>query len=146
MRQNISLAHQRLRQREKRPESESGSQKPVRSSMDAPRSAIGAAYEKLILPTVKRKHFVSDTGRLNYPLLQEMLEAIREQAEASGLSELPVVLTNHPKDIRDIAAIERFVGDVSQADDMKFTTLTEIASKLRSGKFQVRCVSERKSH
>jgi len=138
MRQNISLARQRLRQREKRPEPESGSKQTVRSSMDASRSAIGAAYEKLILPTVKCKHFVSDTGRLNYPLLREMLEAIRERAEASGLPKLPVVLTNHPKDIRDLAAIERFVGDVSQAQDIKFITLTEVAEKVRSGEFQVR--------
>jgi len=108
--------------------------------MDVPRSPIGAAYEKLILPTVKRKHFVSDTGRLNYQLLREMLEAIREGAEASGLSKLPVVLTNHPKDIRDIAAIERFVGDVSQAQDIRFITLTEVAQKLRSGEFQIRFV------
>ncbi len=138
MRQNISLARERLRQRKKRNEPESGSDKPVRSSMDAPRSAIGAAYEKLILPTVKRKHFVSDTGRLNYPLLQEMLQSIRQRARDSGVTQLPVVLTNHPKDIRDIAAIERFVGDVSQADDIKFITLTEVAQKLRSGEFQIR--------
>jgi hypothetical protein len=133
MRQNISLASQRLRQRQKRHEPVSS-----RTALDPRGSTVGKVYEKLILPTVKRKHFVSDTGRLNYPLLQEMLEAIRERAAASGLSKLPVVLTNHPKDIRDIAAIERFVGDVSQADDIRFITLAEVVQKLRSGEFQIR--------
>ena len=136
MKQNISLARQKLR-RPKPPESKTAAKVSGHSALDVQGSAIAKVYEKLILPTVKRKHFVSDTGRLNYPLLQEMLEAIRARAAASGLSKVPVVLTNHPKDIRDIVAIERFVGDVSQADDMSFITLTELASKLRSGEFRV---------
>lgn len=135
---NISLARQQLRQRKKHPEPQSAAKTSNRSPLDSSRSAIGTVYEKLILPTVRRKHFVSDTGRLNYPLMREMLESIRQRARATGLSELPVVLTNHPKDIRDLAAIERFVGDVSQAEDIKFITLAEIAGKLRSGEFQVR--------
>jgi hypothetical protein len=101
-------------------------------------SRIGLAFEKLILPAVKRKHFVSDTGRLNYPLMREMLASIRQRARASGLVQIPVVLTNHPKDIRDLAAIERFVGEASQAEDVRFLTLTEIAKKIRSGEFQIR--------
>ena len=137
-RQNISLARQQLRRRAKSHEPESGSSKPARSPVDSPRSAIGKVYEKLILPTLKPKHFVSDTGRLNYPLLREMIESIRKLAAAAGLSQLPVVLTNHPKDIRDLAAVERFVGEVAQAEDIKFITLTEVAGKLRSGEFQVR--------
>ena len=137
-RQNISLARQKLRQLRKRREPESPSKVAVLSTLEAEGSAIGKVYEKLILPTLKSKHFVSDTGRLNYPLLREMLEAIRKRAEASGLSQIPVVLTNHPKDIRDLTAIERFVGELSQAEDVRFITLAEIAGKLRSGEFQVR--------
>jgi hypothetical protein len=137
-RQNISLARQHLRQRARSHEPESGRRKPAGSPIDPPRSAIGKVYEKLILPTVKAKHFVSDTGRLNHPLMREMLESIRKRAEATGLSHLPVVLTNHPKDIRDLAALERFVGEVAQAEDIRFITLTEIVEKVRSGEFQVR--------
>lgn len=91
------------------------------------------------MPALKRKHFVSDTGRLNHPLMREMLFSIRQRAQASGLAQVPVVLTNHPKDIRDLWAIERFVEEVSQAEDIKFITLSELAGKLRSGEFQVRC-------
>ena len=64
--------------------------------------------------------------------------SIRTRAQASRLAELPVVITNHPKDIRDIAAIERFVREVSQANDIEFITLTEVAEKIRTGEFQVR--------
>lgn len=134
-RQNLSLVRQRLSSRGKTSEIES---KPAHSPTESSRSAAGKVYEKLILPTVKPKHFVSDTGRLNYPLLREMLAAIRKRAAASGLSQLPVVLTNHPKDIRDITAIERFVEEVSQAEDISFITLTEVAEKVHSGEFQVR--------
>jgi len=87
---------------------------------------------------LKRKYFVSDTGRLNYRLMQEMLGSIRQYARQSGLPQVPVVLTNHPKDIRDLAAIERFVGEMSRAEDIKFLTLTELAGNLQSGEFQIR--------
>jgi hypothetical protein len=137
-RQNISLASQQLGRRAKKNEMGSAAGELAGSPMDDSHSTIGKVYEKLFLPAVKRKHFVSDTGRLNYPLLREMLESIRQRARDSGLSQLPVVLTNHPKDIRDLAAIERFVGEVSQAEDVNFITLTEVAGKLRSGEFQVR--------
>ena len=134
-RQNLSLVRQQLRRRGKHSEVES---KPTHSPIDASRSTVGQFYEKLIRPTLTPKHFVSDTGRLNYPLLREMLAAIRKRAAASGLTQLPVVLTNHPKDIRDLNAIERFVEEVSQAEDIRFITLTEVAEKVHSGEFQVR--------
>ena len=137
-RQNISLARRELgRRSSKRSDLESPT-KPDRSRLDRQPSGIGLVFEKLILPAVKRKHFVSDTGRLNYPLMREMLASIRQRARAGGLAQVPVVLTNHPKDIRDLSAIERFVGEVSQAEDIELITLTELAGKLRSGEFQVR--------
>jgi hypothetical protein len=96
------------------------------------------AFEKLIMPAIKRKHFVSDTSRLNYPLMRQMLASIRQRARDTGLTKVPIVLTNHPKDIRDLPAIERFVGEVAQADDIEFITLTEISAKIHSGEFEVR--------
>jgi hypothetical protein len=133
-RQNISLARHEVRR--KRSAAPAANDAPARNQSSA--SSFELAYEKLILPLVKRKHFVSDTGRLNYPLLREMLASMRRRAQASGLAHVPVVLTNHPKDIRDLPAIERFVGEVSQAEDVRFITLSEMAGKLRSGEFQVR--------
>jgi hypothetical protein len=134
-RQNISLARQQIN---RPPNSEAQSPRPQADSTSNRQSRIGLAVEKLIMPAVKRKHFVSDTGRLNYPLMREMLASIRSRAHESGLTQLPVVLTNHPKDIRDLPAIERFVGEVSEADDIRLITLSEIATKIQSGEFQVK--------
>jgi hypothetical protein len=133
-RQNISLARQQINQTN----SQEQSGHPKADSRSNRQSRISLVFEKLIMPAVKRKHLVSDTGRLNYPLMREMLASIRERAGATGLSRVPVVLTNHPKDIRDLSAIERFVGEVSQAQDIKFITLTELAGKLRNREFRIK--------
>jgi hypothetical protein len=135
-RQNLSLVRRKISRDSA--SSHTGSSQTKTDSRSNRQSRVGLAFEKLILPAVKRKHFVSDTGRLNYPLLREMLASIRQRARDSGLTQLPIVLTNHPKDIRDLPAIERFVGEVSEAQDIEFVTLTEIATKLRSGEFRVR--------
>jgi len=138
-RQNISLAQRELRSRSlKRRDIESPFETPDRAQSAHQPSRIGLVYEKLIKPTVKRKHFVSDTARLNYPLMREMLASIRQHARDSRLSQLPIVLTNHPKDIRDWSAIERFVGEVPEAEDIEFITLSEVATKLQSEEFQIR--------
>ncbi len=136
-RQNLSLARRELRGQSSRP---SNVESPARdrSQVDRQPSRVSLVYEKLILPAVKRKHFVSDTGRLNYRLMRELLASIRHRAQASGLAQVPVVLTNHPKDIRDLVAIERFVAEVSQAEDIRFITLSELAGKLRNGEFEIR--------
>ncbi len=128
-RQNVALIHQQLR----RPAKASR----IREQFES-KSRIGLVFEKIIVPAIKRKHFVSDMSRLSYPLMREMLASTRQRARQSGLSQVPVVLTNHPKDIRDVAAIERFVGKASRAKDITFATLTEMAGKLESGEFRVR--------
>ena len=134
-RQNIWLARQQIN---RPPNNHAQSHRPQADAKSNRQSRIGLAVEKLIMPVVKRKHFVSDTGRLNYPLMREMLASIRQRARESGLTQLPVVLTNHPKDIRDLPAIERFVSEASQADDIRFITLSEIAAKIQSGEFKIR--------
>jgi hypothetical protein len=130
--QNLALARSRFsRQRRASPH-------PASPALDTPSVGLARVYEKLIQPAIQRKHFVSDTGRLNYRLMREMLAQIRQRAGASGLSKVPVVLTNHPKDIRDWDGIERFVGEVADANDIEFVTLTQVAEKLKSGEFQIK--------
>ena len=131
-RQNLALVGARLRR------ASSGAPAPQRPQLDTGGAGLGRLYEKLIAPAVKRKHFVSDLGRLNYPLMREMLCSIRERARRSGWAKVPVVLTNHPKDIRDWDAIERFVADVAAADDIEFITLREVAEKITDGEFEVK--------
>ena len=139
-RQNISRAWQAIQRR--RSAAPRANQSPPKKHSPPPRSPAELVYDKLIRPAMKRKHLVSDTGRLNYPLLREMLVSIRQRAHDSGWAELPIVVTNHPKDIRDLPAIERFVGEVSQAEDIRFITLTELAAKIQSGEFEIRIQAE----
>ena len=100
-------------------------------------SPLARVYEKGIVPYLKGKHLISDIAQLDYALLCEMLSSIRRRAQASKLDEVPIILENHTKDIRDFADIERFVKDVSQAEDIKCLTLSELAKELRNGRFQI---------
>jgi hypothetical protein len=134
-RQNISLARQQLTRRSSSSGAKTSQLAPA--SRTERQSRARQAFEKLVLPALKGKYFVSDTGRLNYPLMREMLASIRHRAKMSGLADVPIVLTNHPKDLRDLPAIKRFVGEVSQAEDIRFITLSELANKLKRGEFHV---------
>ena len=131
--QNLALARKRLSHVDK-----PGTTASAPAALDTQSAGLQRVYEKLIQPAIQRKHFVSDTGRLNYPLMREMLAQIRRNARDSGLSKIPVVLTNHPKDIRDWDGIERFIGEAAEAEDIEFVTLTDVAEKLKSGEFQIR--------
>lgn len=135
-RQNISLAWNAIQR--KRSGANRANEPAVKNHSQPSRSPAELVYEKLIMPALQRKHFISDTGRLNYSLMREMLTSIRRRARDSGLTQVPIVLTNHPKDLRDVPAIERFVGEVAQADDIEFITLTEIVAKIQSGELAVR--------
>ena len=133
-RQNLALARKRLTG----PARQLTGPQTSRAQLDTDSAGLARVYEKLIRPAIKRKYFVSDTGRLDYPLMREMLASIRQRARATGWTDVPVVLTNHPKDIRDWDGLERFIGDLSAAADVKFVTLREVAEKLKSGEFRVK--------
>jgi hypothetical protein len=132
--QNLALVRERLQQRG----SDSNASHSERPQLDTESSGVARVYEKLIEPAIKRKYFVSDTSRLNYPLMREMLKQIRQHARNSGLAKVPVVVTNHPKDIRDWEGLEKFVGELAEAEDVEFITLSDVAEKISSGEFQVR--------
>ncbi len=134
-RQNLSLVRNRLLNQKSK-----STVTAAAPRLDSERAGLGRVYEKLIEPALKRKYFVSDTGRLNYSLMREMLASIRRRARDSGLLHVPVVITNHPKDIRDWDGLERFVGEVADAEDLKFITLSELAAKIKTGEFPVRSV------
>jgi hypothetical protein len=106
-------------------------------------SKLTRVYEKGIVPYLKGKHLISDIAQLDYALLGEMLASIRRRARSSGLRDVPVILENHTKDIQDFSDIGRFVKDVSEAEDIRCLTLTELAGELQSGKFQVRTAAHR---
>jgi hypothetical protein len=106
-------------------------------------SPLARIYEKGLVPYLKGKHLISDIAQLDYALLREMLSSIRRRAQVSGLSEVPIILENHTKDIRDFSHIERFIEDVAHSSDIKCLTLTELARELQNGRFQIRMAAPR---
>jgi hypothetical protein len=101
-------------------------------------SIVRRVYEKGLVPYITGRHLISDLAQLDYPLMREMLASIRGRARASKLSDLPVILENHTKDIRDFSHIERFIAEVSKDPDVKCITLTELARELQQGKFHIK--------
>ena len=100
-------------------------------------------YEKGVVPYIRGKHLISDLAQLDYSLLKEMLVSIRKRAGSSGLTDVPVILENHTKDVRDFSHIERFLNDVTSASDIKCLTLTELAENLQNGRFKIRTAESR---
>ena len=97
-------------------------------------------YRKGIVPYLRGKHTISDLAQLDYPLMMEMLDSIRKRARASGLSDVPVVLENHTKDLRNFSDLEKFLQQVVESSDIKFVTLTELATALKQ-KFSIKTKS-----
>ena len=106
-------------------------------------SFVARVYNKAIKPSLRGRHTTADIGEMDYSALKEMVSAIRAQARASGLRELPIILTNHSKNISDFSHIERFVADVAEAEDMQFATLTDLARKLQTGEFPIKTAEAR---
>lgn len=106
---------------------------------DVGRSSLPAkVYDKVVQPCLKGKHVVADIGRLDFPSLREMLNAIRTAARKSGQSEVWVVLTNHSKYISDFSPIDRFLHEARKHDDIGFVTLSTIAEQIRAGRINVK--------
>jgi hypothetical protein len=107
-------------------------------------SKLTLVYDKAIKPSLRGKHLTSDLSRLNNSFMREMLRDIRRRAAATGLAEVPVVLTNHSKYVVDYGPIERLLSEAAASDDIEFITLTELAGKLQAGEFTIQTASTRK--
>ena len=106
---------------------------------DVGRSSLPAkVYDKVVQPCLKGKHIVADIGRLDFPSLREMLNAIREAAHNSNQPEVWVILTNHSKYISDFSHIDRFLHEARKYEDISFVTLGEIAEQIRAGRIKVK--------
>jgi hypothetical protein len=106
-------------------------------------SLMKRVYRKGIVPYLAGKHTISDLAQLDYALMSEMLSSIRKRARASGLTDVPVVLENHTKDLHNFSDLERFLEHAASSADIKFITLTELAHNLR-GKFKIKTGFARK--
>jgi hypothetical protein len=117
---------------------EASSERTASADQDSRSSSLlSKVYEKGVIPLMHRKYLIVDTARLSYPLLRESIRSMRRLAEDSGWSDVPIVLTNHPKEITDYCAIDRFLNDLVSAVNLKFITLTELTQGIRSGVFPV---------
>ncbi|MEE8268985.1 MAG: hypothetical protein V3R23_03115 [Nitrospinaceae bacterium] len=85
----------------------------------------------------KGTYQIGDLSALEYPWLCCMMKSIRKRARSSGLSDIPVILENHTKEIRRFKDIERFISDCAGAEDIQFITLTELATRLQNGQFEI---------
>jgi hypothetical protein len=94
-------------------------------------------YRKGIVPYLRGKHTISDLAQLDYPLMMEMLDSIRKRSRASGLTDVPVVLENHTKDMQNFSDLERFLEKAVESSDIRFVTLTELAADLKQ-KFKIK--------
>ena len=101
-------------------------------------SKAALVREKVLEPVLRGRQETADVGALDLAALREMLTAVRRSARASGLREVPVILTNHTKYVKDFGPIEAFLKEVSEAGDVRFVTLTDIARGLRAGTYPVR--------
>lgn len=104
-------------------------------------STLAMVYDKALKPCVQGKHTTSDLSTLNISAMREMLKDIRRRAKDTRPHMLPVVLTNHSKYIKDYTAIETFLKEVSNEDDIRFITLTDLVKKLHAGEMHVRTAS-----
>jgi hypothetical protein len=83
-------------------------------------------------------HFVSDLSALSYSLMLRMLDDIRRKHAVSGVPVVPVVLTNHTKDLTDFKPIQRFARLLANTDDVSVISLRQLAANIRSGRYPVR--------
>ncbi|MDQ3819823.1 MAG: hypothetical protein M3362_19410 [Acidobacteriota bacterium] len=101
-------------------------------------SALARVYDKAVRPSLAGKYMVGDISQLDYAGLREMIAAIRLRAQTTGFGSIPVILTNHSKYIKDFYDIERFINEISKAEDIKFITLRELAAGLQAGAYPIR--------
>lgn len=102
-------------------------------------------YEKAVRPCLKGWYLTADLSRLNESLMREMLDWIRLRARRSGLPQVPAIIANHSKDVKDFSAIDRFIAEAARATDIRFLTQTEMVEKLERGGFRIRKAADRAS-
>jgi len=106
------------------------------ASLDS--SPVNKVYEQVVEPLLKGKHMVADIGKLGSRFLPQVLPTARYFARKSGLDKYPVVLSNHSKYVSDFESIDRFVGELAAAPDVKLVTLTDISRMLGSNQLTAR--------
>jgi hypothetical protein len=83
-------------------------------------------------------HYVADLSALSFPLMRWLLDDIRRKAASSGAVAVPVVVTNHTKDLVDFTPVRKFARLLADAPDIRVITLKELADNLAAGRYPIR--------
>ena len=98
------------------------------------RSRWRTKVENLVVPSLR----VSDLCALSFWEAKEMLRHIRSEARKTTSGEVPVVITNHTKDIGDFDPIRRFAEKLASATDIQVITARALCDNLLAGRYPVR--------
>jgi hypothetical protein len=101
-------------------------------------SRVVRVYEKAIAPALTGWYLTADLSRLSLPLMREMIRSIRRRAQRSALPQVPAIISNHSKDIKDFGVVERFISEMAEAEDLRFITQTELVKMLEAGEFPIK--------
>jgi hypothetical protein len=67
-----------------------------------------------------------------------MLEDVRRKAERSGAAVVPVVVTNHTKDLVDFEPVRKLARVLADSPDIRVITLRDLAANLAAGRYPIR--------
>ena len=106
----------------------------------SPHTSITFSHGGLINKRVNSKLYrsislkISDLSALNYAEMRIMMNDIRRKARAFKWNFVPIVITNHTKDIKRFRAIEKFCNYLSTCEDISIITSSELVQNIFSGK------------
>lgn len=101
--------------------------KPYRVWIDR-RGVLRKLMNRFTPPTL-----MADLSALSFPEMKHMIDVVRARAARTDWPLVPVILTNHTKDIGDFGPLEQFAEYVSSQNDLEVITLTEVARNLKAG-------------
>jgi len=125
-RRDLRRLVQRLRRRPAAAERASGSDYGVWKT-----GILDRLHARLIPATV-----IADVSCLDFPLWRRLLDSLRRRAADSGRAVVPVVLTNHTKDLHDFDVIAAFAADLAGQHDLEVITLAELDRDFQKGLYQ----------
>lgn len=75
---------------------------------------------------------VSDLSNLSFPFMMKMIRDIRRRTRLSGWDVVPIVITNHTKDIVDFEPIGRFCKFISRQKDIETVTISQLFENIKN--------------
>jgi len=80
---------------------------------------------------------IADLSALSYLDMRMMMRDIRRQARASGWDVVPIVLSNHTKDLGDLTPIRAFCRHVQGCQDVSVITAATLAQNIAHARYPI---------